>query len=329
VNPNKLLKLFELATGEQPKTRQIAEVKTNHNKKKISSAKSKLSKYRGVYKDPLKAWQEWFREIRSDITSNSADDIWTMAEQEFPGSPDDAKNWLRGDIAAEIEDSDPVIKEQKLRNRMMTSPEWAAQENLPELNRLGGTVTNQNLTKVRAMYATSLEQKIMQLQLTELDPDVPIEVHVEDLMTLESLNALDGAQIVNGRVSVVNPNGQVQPAFSVREAQSKEMDPTSPELQMVYSVAPRIFKEAVESAIAVSQENLKLANKAASGASINMLKNGSLPMDEWGNALNLIGDKTGGIGLGLEGMLAKKPNMSEEELLMHSTDAYLKYGGLE
>ena len=331
LNAEKLNKLFMLATGKETLQVQQRNLKKDLSKSKAKKIKDSLSIYKGNYKDPLTAWNKWLDDNGSDIDQDNADDIFGFAEKEFPGSPDQARGEIRNRAMSELDSSDSTVKEQRLRNQMTKAPSWLVNEMAPELDSLSASNSNKNLAKSKMIYSRTLEQKIQNLNLTELDPDVPVEVHLDEMVKLEAMGLLDTARVVNGRLTVVNPNGQIQPAFAItKDIESMGfMDPNSPENQLIFTVAPKIFKPHIEAAISNSSDSTGMTNRASSGAAIRMLRDGSLPIDEWGDALSLINEnQSGGIEAGLEGLVKKNPFMNEDEAYKNSIDIMMKYGDI-
>lgn len=312
-----LNKLYALATGgKNTKQEQVSTIQKADNSKTVSKAKYELAKYKGMYVDPYEAWTKWYNKIKPSIDSKTADDIWSVAESEFPGSSDQAKDWLRQSTKGVTSKADKASQEIAMRNEMSTSPSWLVNEMVPDLQDTAATVSTQNLGKANAVYKKSLEQKLDTLNLTELDPEVPVETHIEDAIKLEMLGMLDGSSVVNGRFASVNEQGQIQPAFSI----SYDMGLGGPELENIQAVAMPILKNKISSAISFASAQVEMGNRASGGAYLDMLKKGDLGMDEWQNAISMLGDSDGVIGAGISGMARKNPYMSNEDIMSSAID---------
>lgn len=308
MNEQKLNKLFELATGKRQTVSKISELKKKVNGRKLDKVKGKLDKYTKSYTSPIQAWTAWYNDSKKDISEDTANQFWEYAKNQFPGTEDEAKDFIRKDFDSSVDSKDIAIKEQKMKNELGKYPSWLRSEKIPELDITGAAVSSQNLTKTKLLYKKVLEDKLNKLNLTELDPDVPVEVHVDDLLKLELFNQLDAAQVVNGRLFVNNGNESV-PAFSLTEAE----EDLGPEAEIIYSIAPDIFAQSVSTAIQNSQENQGISNRASSGLALNMLQNGDLPVEEWGSAMSLLGNPDS-IEKGFNGLVRKDPYMTDEDV---------------
>ena len=312
-----LNKLYALATGgRNTKKEQVETIQKIDNSKTISKAKYELAKYKGMYVDPYEAWTKWYNKIKPSIDSKTADDIWSVAESQFPGSADQAKDWLRQSTKEVTSKADKASQEIAMRNEMSTSPSWLVNEMIPDLQDTSAVVSTQNLGKAKAVYKKSLEQKLDMLDLTQLDPEVPVETHIEDAIKLEMLGMLDGSSIVNGRFVSINQEGQIQPAFSI----PYDVGLGGPELENIQSVAMPLLKNKIASAISFASAQVEMGNRASGGAYIEMLKNGDLEMDEWQNAISMLGDADGVVNAGIQGMSQKNPFRSDEDIMSSAID---------
>jgi hypothetical protein len=316
LNRDKLNKLYALATGKQPQEEQKKAVVNELNEKKKKKLVQDLHKYRGMYEDPYKAWTNWYRDSSKNISSDIADDVWSEAEKEFPGSPDQAKQWMRDEMQASVESVDPSAREIAMRNKLSQAPSWLGQEMLPQLQSTSATVSNQNLTKAKSAYKRVLDQKISKLDLTQLDPEVPVEQHVMDAIKAEMLGLLEATKIINGRFTAINPDGQPQPLFSIQD----DATMAGPEQQYITELAEPLFTKYIQSAMSENTEMLQLDNRAATGATLQQLKSGDLDISEWQSAIGLIGDSDGAIEAGIQGLVKKNPYMDQEELLSSALD---------
>lgn len=292
----------------------------------ISQHKRRLESLRGVYSDPIVAWNKWIDESRDSITPENAEEMWGMAEQEFPGSVDESKNMLRSKFRDNLP-SEPVARESDLRNRMQTAPSWMQEEFAPEMASVSNKVSVQNMAKSKSIYSMALEQKLAKLDLTQLDLDVPMDVHLQEIVALEAMNMLDMAQIVNGRFCIANERGQVEPAFNLLSKPDVQqlLATDSPELNMVREIATRIIKPALSEAVATSRDLGSIENKAAGGAAIQALKSGNVPIDQWGDMMSMVDGN--GVSAGMDGIAKKNPFMSQNDIAATSIDIANRYGG--
>lgn len=322
LSSDKLTKLFALASGQPTQNKPVVKKKQD-----TSKIKNKLAYYKAAYSDPNTAWLKWVGEAKNSITSETADDIWGYAEQQFPGDPSQARESIRNNVRSGLS-SEPVAKEVDLRNAMQSAPSWMQEELAPEMAIASATVANQNSSKAKSIYSMALEKKLRQMNLAELDMDVPAEVHAQEFIALELMNSLDQAKIVNGRLCLLNEKGTIQPAYSMLEQPQIQniLAADSPESNAILEIANTIVVPSIKKAMANSRDMSSIDNKASGGAAIQMLKSGDVSVDNWGSLLGMInGD---GIDAGLEGLATRNPHMSQEDELMYGMSIYDKYGGM-
>lgn len=316
LNNDKLNKLFVLATGKEPT--QAVRQRNQNSKKRGDSIKMNYGKYTGAYSDPYKAWTNWYRDSKKDLDSDNADDVWDFAEKNFPGSPEQARGWLKNDVVSSSENQDPAIKDINLRENLSKSPSWLASEMLPEVDKLSATVSNQNMTKAKTVFQRSVMDKLAKVDLTQLDPDVAVEEHVADLIRMETAGIADSVTVVNGRFAGMGPNGKVMPAFAL--GMNNSSIGNGPEMEEMFAILLPTVKPVIESALSNNRSMMGLNNQAARGATVNMLKNGDMPISEWQNAISMLGDPDGVIDAGISGLVNKNPNMSREQAIMNAVE---------
>jgi hypothetical protein len=322
LSQDKLTKLFALASGKPVTSKPIEKKKPDTTK-----IKNRLDFYKSAYSDPVTAWSNWASEAKKNATSETADDIWNHAEMNYPGDPSQAREAIRSNIRSGLS-TEPVSKEVDLRNAMQSAPSWMQDELTPEMALTSNTVSAQNSAKAQAMYSMALKKKLSSMNLNELDIDVPAEIHAQEFITLEVLNKLDEAQIVNGRVCLLNEQGAIQPAYSMMDNPEIQnmLSADSPEATMVSSLANKLVIPTIQNALSNSKEMGSMDNRAAGGAALDMLKSGDVPVDNWGSLLGMInGD---GLNAGIDGISARNPHMSPEDELMQGIDIYTQYGGV-
>lgn len=329
LNADKLQNLYRLATGKDSNT--LPDTKQKTNNEKTSKAKKSYLSYKSAYTDPLEAWNKWVDSMLPDITTDSSDELWREAESVFPGNQEQARTAIKDRLRTGIKSNDPATREQQLRNTATKSPSWLAPELEEELKITGVKASTQNLNKAKTVYLSSLENKIKKFDFSSLDPDVPAEVHIDEMVKLEAMGLLETAKIINGRLAVVNNSGAIQPAFAVtQEAEiSGALNLDSPELQTILQLAPPLFKKYVEPALQESQDFMTMNNKASSGAALGLLRGGNLPVDRWHEALSLLNEnQRAGIDEGIAGLASSNQQMNEDDAAKYSMDIISNYGGM-
>lgn len=325
LNNQKLQKLFALATGKKPAG--VDNTKKQLSKNRIQKTKYNLAKKRGIIKDPLEAWSRWYNEEFKNITQDDADDFWSEAEKEFPGSSEQAREWARNNAMSQLNTSDPVLKDITMRNTLNKSPTWLAKEMLPDMAETASAVSSQNLVKVNSVYRKSLQEKLRTLDLTQLDPEVPADVHIEDAVKLEKMGLLDTTQIVNGRFAISNGE-QIQPAFSLDENSDMGIA-QGPEATLVESVALPIFRKEIETALQTATDMVGVDNTASRAVMRNMLKEGQMPVDDWKGALSILGNSDDVVSAGMDGLINQNPYMDQEDILANTIDIMSARRGLQ
>ena len=133
---------------------------------------------------------------------------------------------------------------------MQSAPSWMQGELAPEMAITSSKVSAQNSAKAQAMYTMALDKKLKSMNLGELDIDVPAEIHAQEFIALEMMNKLDEAQIINGRVCLLNEQGQIQPVYSMlnRPEIQSMLSGDSPEADMVSGIANKLVIPAIQTA---------------------------------------------------------------------------------
>ena len=331
LNPKKLESLYRLATGRgqeeiKEKVMSLKQITAKRNTEKI---RGERAKYSGLYQDPHEAWVRWYEDSKKDISSDNANEVWDIAESTHPTSPDRAKEYLRSQANKPLDQKDPSIAESNLRNEMSQSPDWLVNEMSPKLAGVANVNANQNSVKVKKMYEMTLKSTLAKMNLGQLDPDVASEVHIDELIKLELLGLTDMAQIVNGRFAVADESGAVRPVYSIEDTEGvSEASPNSLEMEMVYSIVPKIAKEAIGLALKAGQAKQSQDNRAVAGAAMGMLDEG-MPIEEWGGAMSLMNDGTSGaINRGIAGR-AKLGPQTEDQMMLDAMKITDLYGGSE
>jgi hypothetical protein len=313
LNQNKLQKLFEIATGQQPETQRLTAAKKKTNT--LDRVKKRKDIFKSIYNDPFDAFEKWYQDSLKDVSSDNADEFWSEAEQEFPGSPDQAKDWLRSQVK---KPTDPAARESSLRNTMTKAPSWLNQELSPELANTEQEVTSQNLSKSQLAYRKVLENKIQAFKFDQLDPDVPAEIHVDDMIKLELMGLLDGASIIEGRFATTNRDGSIQPAFALSNSTEANGVGLGPETELITKMAKPLFERAVVDGLDTGIATQEMNNRAVTGAGLQMLPN--MDVSEWSTILGAMPkqDIPAAVQQGFNRRAEIDPFASGEEMLADS-----------
>lgn len=332
LNQDKLNKLFSLATGRNGESvkEKVVSMKQIQSKKRGEKVKSRLPAYRGLFKDPIEAWTRWYEDSRKEMSSDNADDVWSHAASQHPQGEVAAKDYARRSASSHLSEKDPFMAETGLRNEMSQSPSWLRDEMAPNLASAANATQAQNNFKAKKVYEQSLMQKLGQMNLNELDQDVPAEVHVDELVKLELLGLTDMASIVNGRFAVADEKGAIRPVYDLDDPNdvASGIESDNPEMEMINSVVPKIAKSMISTAMRMGRTEQAKNNKAASGVAIGMLGRG-MDVEDMGGAMSLMNDDSGGaLRAGIRGRASIGPQ-TQDEMIMEAGDIADQYGGVE
>jgi len=310
LNQNKLQKLFEIATGRMPEQQRLTEAKQKVSG--LDRTKKRKQIFNSLFKDPLTAFERWYQDSLKDVNSNNVDEFWGDAETSFPGSPEQAKDWLRSNVSRP---QDASNKEFTLRNTMSKSPRWLQQELSPELADTEQIVASQNLSKSQLTYRKVLQDKLNKFDFSALDPDVPAEIHVDDMLKLEMMGILDTASVIDGRFVTLNKDGTIQPAFALGNSDEAGGLGLGPETEIVTKMAKPLFEKAVVSGLDTSTSMQALNNKAVMGVGLKMLPD--MDISEWSTVLGTMPKEEirGAIQTGFNKKADIDPFASNEDVL--------------
>ena len=222
------------------------------------------------------------------------------------------------------------MAETGLRNEMAQSPSWLRDEMAPNLASAANATQAQNNFKTRKVYEQSLMQKLGQMNLSDLDQDVPSEVHIDELVKLELLGLTDMASIVNGRFAVADEKGAIRPVYDLDDPNdvASGIESDTPEMEMINSVVPKIAKSMISIAMRSGRNTQASNNKAASGVAMGMLGKG-MDVEDMGGAMSLMNDESGGaLRAGIQGR-ASIGQQNQDEMIMEAGDIADQYGGVE
>ncbi len=332
LNPDKLNKLFSLATGRNGESvkEKVVSMKQIQAKKRGEKVKNRLPAYRGLFKDPVEAWTRWYEDSRKEMSSDNADDVWTHASAQHPQGEVAAKDYARRSASSHLSEKDPFMAETGLRNEMAQSPTWLRDEMAPNLASAANATQAQNNFKAKKVYEQSLMQKLGQMNLSDLDQDVPSEVHIDELVKLELLGLTDMASIVNGRFAVADEKGAIRPVYDLDDPNdvASGIESDTPEMEMINSVVPKIAKSMIGSAMRSGRKTQASNNKAASGVAMGMLGKG-MDVEDMGGAMSLMNDESGGaLRAGIQGR-ASIGQQNQDEMIMEAGEIADQYGGVE
>lgn len=332
---NKLEQLYQIATNNNNQQSTIHNSLLERNSKiNLLKAQKEISIAKGSSKDPYEVFTKWFDSTQKYVDNSNRNKYWEIALQLFPGSVEQAKDFLKNHINAKSK-GDSYQEEISLRNLATKIPDWAVDEVKPRIDFLQSQNANQNLMKAINLYKKNLTSRLDKLTENPLDLDVPEEEHVKDFLKLEGLNLLDVAKVENGRLITANDKGIIVPAFQIEDRkQVLKKDPNGTplpsEMDVIYKVAPDLIREAVSKNLQKSKELVNLGNKAASASAMNMLESGSLDVPNWGEAFSIINNLEPDTVLrsAIKGSSKKNPYRSVNDIVSHVMEIEKTYPDL-
>jgi len=267
------------------------------NSKKESILKDTLntleSNLQTLYPDnKQKQFDSWMKETKdiSIPTQKFNEYYWNKTLDLHPQGRDAAKESLIRRTEQELNMfQTPSEKEFFLRDKLSKFPAWLTKEFSGDVQNLSFRNANSNLNKSKALYRDDLSQRLSAMNGKELDPDVGIDAHVNDLLKLEQMNLLQVADSINGRFGVVNKTGAFVPAFDLKD-QENILGASSPginEQLMISELSPPLIKDYVTGNLNLQRNKINLENRAAEGVAGMLLDQGKLTPDKWGEAFSM------------------------------------------
>lgn len=223
-------------------------------------------------------------------------------------------------------------KEFFLRERVTQTPDWARKELEPLLAQVSTTVANANLNKAQQVYVSELDTRVNSfLSKVQLDPDVAIEDHVNDMMKLEQMNLLEMAQVKNGRVGFMKDGTQFVPAFGLQDSdqvlQNRAVTPSLGEQVLVREVGLQPIKNAVEFNVTKGRREIETQEETAKVVATRYLRDGKYTMDTWDKAFSMLPDMSmeDRVVMGLQGEMAAGRIKNEKQLAQAIYQSVNKY----
>jgi hypothetical protein len=93
-----------------------------------------------------------------------------------------------------------------------------------------------------------------------------------------------------------------------------------PEMETIQEVATPLLQDRISTALSIAASQVEMGNKASGGAYLDMLRNGDLEVNEWQNAISMLGDSEGVVDTGIAGMANRNPFMSDSDILSSAVD---------
>lgn len=282
---------------------------------------------------------DWFNKTRDLVINDyNQDEYYQLFYNAYPGSPQDADNFLMTTLQGTVLDTpDLDQKEILLRNSMSRLPLHLQEHFKPAMDILVNTVSFKNASKASALYKDDLSKRASVFATKQWDTDVPRDVHLNDMVKLESLGLLQYADVYNGRLGVATKDGTVLPAFDINSAsqvfpdsQVSSSNPTSAEIGVIMNIAPGLLGKTLDTAIGKQKQDLMVSSMATSELGFKMLEKGELDIPEWSQAIGLIqrANSHDVLNAGLNGYIETGKIASRSDLTRSMTTVRSYYGDL-
>ena len=260
-------------------------------------------------------------------------DYWKTYETMHPDGIDGAKRDFV-DVTKRELDMIPGMSQKEffLRERVTQTPDWARKELDPLLAQVSTTVANANYNKAQQVYVSDLYTRINAFLFEEqLDPDVAIDDHVNDMLKLEQMNMMDMASVVNGRVGIMKNGKQFIPAFGLNSSdqimRDTAVNPSVGEQVVVQELARLPIKTAVADNVTMSRSTIARQEQTSSTIARRWLEEGKYDMNNWDKAFSLMPNMKieDMVITGLRGEIASGRIKTEKQLaqaIYQSVDKY-------
>ena len=185
-----------------------------------------------------------------------------------------------------------------LREKLSVVPAWAKQELNNILAQLSTTVANSNYSKAQKVYTQNLDDRMSTFMLkSKLDPDIPVDSHVNDVMKLEQLNLMDISKVENGRVGVYTYENKFIPSVNITNRQDvyNQEDFSAPSLEeqsLVRKLAPPIILKSIEGNLISSRNKIRSQEQTGESIAEDLLLKGDFVMEDWNTAFAMSPTKT-------------------------------------
>ena len=184
-------------------------------------------------------------------------------------------------------------KEFFLRERVTQTPDWAKKELEPLLAEVSTTVANANYNKAQQVYVSDLQTRVNAfLSNQQLDPDVAIDDHVNDMLKLEQMNLMEMASVMNGRVGIMKDGRSFVPAFGMTDSEQIVKDsaitPSLHEQFVVHEIGLQPIKDAVTTNITSSRNKIKIQEVTSKNIAQQYLRQGKYDMNSWDKAFSMM-----------------------------------------
>lgn len=320
VKKNMMDRLTKLAGGSPSVEPEIESAIDNRDISRIEDAALRVS--RMYPENKSMAFSAFQRSVQFDSLGTAGKKhYWSVYSRMYPGSVSDAnKSIVQTITKAAMTKPTLDAKEYYLRDVVTTLPSEIASQFQKPLAGLGAITSSANLSKAQQLYRQGLMERLISSLDSDLDPDVPFEVHREEFARLERMNLLPQAKVYNGRLGILDSNGSIRMAIDIPDRTSVDPAgigaPAPDEELMVSNLSADLISMAVRQNLERSRDKVKLDNRLVQNTIREDLTNGNFKTHEWANVFNILSedDPLAVVSNGLKGEINSGRISSPEEL---------------
>jgi len=305
-------------------------LETRSNNMSINKSNEVISQAKRLYGDDqesvFKTWMAGTRDF--NLNKDTRKYYWDTYDS-LTGDPKLSQESLREQTRGELKKFNNTFeKESYLRDNLDKWPEWLEKEYEPVLASFMMMNQSKDMLKGQMAYKEDTLNKVtkmLQSEDSDLDPDISVSDHVSDFKKFATLGLLDGAMITNGRLSVTNQDGEVEPAWSVSNA-SKVTGEESEENPAVSAFLRDSVQEEMTNAVSLkldaSRNKIKEQTKQLNTSVFYEMRQGNVPVDRWADMAALTEDPTISASdnlkflftEGIRGYIDTHPNITGQEI---------------
>lgn len=309
--------LQDIASGSSVEP-QVAEVTGSRIRNELDTLTTNIS---SAYKDPNKAFNAWRDKTKDyQFGEHTTEHYWKTFEKVFPGTTDQARDEIRKDVLWNLDyrvsDTD---REFYLRDQMSKLPGWARGEFGPKLEQLSAQALQQNQFKATMGYQKELYGKMPAILQDDLDPDVSVLQHEDDMKNLIRHGLEDMARVVDGRIGVLDREDNFRPGFAVQNrGQILEGGAEISLMEQIHvdGLSETVVRPAVEANLANARQKIEQQNRIIQTQTAKAMKAGDVSAATRAGAFGVMPDYDLETKMGwwLEGEMAKGRIKTAEDL---------------
>lgn len=280
--------------------------------------------------DSSKIFEVWqMQTLDFDLKGSAKDYYWKTYENLY-GDKDIARQSINDSISFRLKNFGSTgEKEYYLREALSNSPDWLQEKYNPVLSSLMAINQTKDVEKLRLIYQKNINDNVKTIASGgDLDPGISEDNHLKDFEKAETMGLLPGSSIIDGRLSVTNKTGKTQPIWSVNNVSevfddAPNITPSPFESSFYRNSVRNNIRDYVSTNVQQSRFKVGEQNKLLKSSVLYEVRQGNIPIDEWGNMAALVEDTTENPTVsvmfllleGIKGQMDKDPDMPEDDVV--------------